>query len=179
MVISDGPAAKFCSECGERFGDSGAFCGSCGSKRFGGSPIGVSDLPFLDKSQVVEIVQLLEDADSDGTFTFGLTDFLFFEGYWLDGDIGTMSMNLTNPDQTDFGDRLAELGWEIFEPGDGFDFSYEQEFTCPDSDSRADALEQCLRALAITSSGLKKFTALTLDYQVNGEWKKIKYPVKK
>lgn len=171
--------AQFCSQCGERFGEEGSFCAGCGSKRIGGSAIGGSDVPFLDSSQIIEIVQILEDADSDGTFTFGLTDFLFFEGYWLNGDIGTMSMNLTNPDQTDFGDRLASLGWEIFEPGDGFDFSYDQEFTCRDSDSRADAIEQCLRALAITSSAHKNFTKLTLSYQVNGEWKKIKYPVKK
>jgi hypothetical protein len=120
----------------------------------------------------------LENADPDGTFSLGLTSFLFIQGYWLNGDIRKMSMTVTNPDQIDFGDGLAEHGWEIFNPGDGIDFSYEQDFTCPDSSSCAGALEECLRALAITSGANKNLTTLTLDFQVDGEWEKIRYPVK-
>jgi hypothetical protein len=179
MVSSEGPAGQFCSQCGARCGESDSFCAGCGSKRVGDTTGGDGDSPFLQSRHVSEIVRVLEGSDSDGTFSIGLTNFLFFEGSWLDEDFGKLSVSLTNPDHINVDERLDMLGWEIFEPGEGLDSSYEQVFDCPDTDSRAGVIRKCLQALALTSSSQKNLVSVTFSHQVNGKWIEVAYPLKK
>jgi hypothetical protein len=178
MVRNIDPDGQFCGQCGARFGDSDSFCAGCGSKRVGAVSHVADDSPFLTSSQINEIVRKLEDSDSAGTFSVSLNMFLFFQGYWLNGDFGKVSISLTNPDHVDVDERLVGLGWEIFEPGEGLDSSYEQEFACNDSNSKAETIRNCLQALALTSISSDDYVSVTLSYQKKGQWIEIEYPVK-
>lgn len=178
MVRNIDPDGQFCSQCGARFGVSDSFCAGCGSKRVGAVSRKAEDSPFLTSNQINEIVQILEASDSGGSFSLGLNMFLFFQGHWLNGDFGILAISVTNPDHVDADERLAILGWEIFEPGEGLDSSYEKEFACNDSNSKVETIRECLQALALTSISGKDFVTVTFSYQENGQWMEIEYPVK-
>ena len=169
---------QFCSQCGVPFGQLDAFCNGCGSKRVGAVSHVAEDSRFLTSSQINEIVRKLEDSDSGGTFSVGLTMYLFFEGYWVNGDFGKLAITVTNPDHVDVEERLAILGWEIFEPGEGLDSSYEKEFACNDSNAKVETIRECLRALALTARSSDDYDSVTFSYQENGEWTKIEYSLK-
>jgi len=166
-----------CSGCGSKLDEKAKFCAGCGTKRLGGYTNVSGDAPFLKSSQVSEIVRTLEDSDLGASFSLNLTTFLFIEGRCLNGDFGKLWVDLTNPDHVDLDERLGMMGWQIYEPGDGFDSSYEQGFAWVDTDSKTDTIRKCLQALALVSSSSGDFVSLTFNYQVDAKWRKIRYTI--
>lgn len=177
MTMNSHGAAQFCIECGVRFTEQGAFCANCGMRRSEGAVNGFDRTQLLDSDQIAEIAGLLEESDLDATFTLSFSMFLFIQGRWQNGVFDEMFMELTNPDHIDVASRLVSQGWEVFDPGEDFDKSFEKVFDCPDSASLQITLGECLEGLALTSANQRELKTLTLEFRRNGQLVKNKYKV--
>lgn len=171
--------SNYCSTCGAQHAALAKFCESCGAPRGGaatGSTIGPK---LLSETEIREIAIAVDSMDVDGTLELSLSMFKFVQAWWADEGKDVLHFEVTNPDNKPVEEELGKQGWQVFDPGEGYDKSFEQDFECPDVESRARAIRRALDALLLTAGDLAEFKKITFGRPVDGVFEKQNYRIAK
>lgn len=173
------PDTKYCSSCGAQHAASTKFCENCGAPRLATTTDLATRHELLSETEIRQIATAVASMDVDGSFNLSLSSFKFVEAIWADAGKDALLFTVTNPDQLPVETALSKDGWQVYDPGDGFDKSFEQDFECPDVESRARAIRLALDALVVTAGETAEFKKMSFSCKVDGVWEEKKYRIAK